>query len=48
MILVNISRSMVGNQSKFTPSWHGPHEIIEIVEKDEVYKMQEIGSESHQ
>ena len=38
---------MTGNKSKFTPTWHGPHEIIHIIFEDKVFKIREIGNESH-
>ena len=38
---------MSGNKSKFTPSWHGPHEIIHIMMPDKVFKVQEVDNESH-
>ena len=28
-------------------TWHGPHEIIEIIYPDKVFKIREVGNESH-
>ena len=47
LILVNISRRMIGNKSKLNPTWHGPHEIIEIIYPQKVFKIREIGNISH-
>ena len=47
LILIDVSRRTTGNRSKFTPTWHGPHEIIHIIFPDKVYKIREIGNESH-
>ena len=47
LVLIDVSRRMTGNKSKFTPSWHGPHEIIHIIMPDKVFKVQEVDNESH-
>ena len=47
LVLINISRRMIGNKSKLNPSWHGPHEIIEIIYPQKVFKIREIGNISH-
>ena len=47
LVLVNMSRRTTGNQSKLTPTWHGPHEIIHIIIPDKVFKICEVGNESH-
>ena len=47
LVLIDISRRMTGNKSKFTPTWHGPHEIVHIIMPDKVFKIREIGNESH-
>ena len=47
LVLIDISRRMTGNKAKLTPSWHGPHEIIHNVMPDKVFKIREIGNESH-
>ena len=47
LILVDVSRRTTENKSKFTPTSHGPHEIIHIIMEDKVLKIREIENESH-
>ena len=42
-----MSRRTQGNLSKLNPTWHGPHEIIDIISPDKVFKIREIGNETH-
>ena len=47
LVLINISRRTTENQSKLNPTWHGPHEIIHIIIPDKVFKISEVGNETH-
>ena len=47
LILINVSRRMIGNKSKLTASWHGPHEIIKIISPNKVFQVREIGNPTH-
>ena len=42
LVLIDISRRLIGNESKFNASWHGPHEIIDIIEPNKTFKIREI------
>ena len=47
LILVDISRHTAGNKNKFTPTWHGPHEIIRVISPSKVFEIREIGNIDH-
>ena len=47
LILVDVSRRTHGNKNKFTPTWHGPHEIIHIISPEKVFKIREVGNIQH-
>ena len=47
MVLIDISRRTHGNEAKLNPTWHGPHEIIQIISPDKVFRIREIGNASN-
>ncbi len=45
VVLIDVARRLVGNEKKLKPSWIGPFEIFNIVDKQ--YWCREIGNESN-
>ncbi len=45
LVLLNITRRLIGNRKKFSASWIGPFEIVDI--KDKQYKLRDIDDENH-
>ena len=47
LVLIDVSRHTVGNKNKFSPTWHGPHEIIKVISPNKVFEVREIGNVQH-